>query len=89
MYWVNLYTSLNIIRMVVSKKMRWAKQLVFSMQKCIQNFDLETWKEDQLGDLGINMRIILEWILLKQGRKVWTGCLWLRLGSSARLLWRW
>jgi hypothetical protein len=31
-------------------------------------------------------KIILEWILGKQGRKVWTGCSWLRIGTSGGLL---
>jgi hypothetical protein len=31
-------------------------------------------------------RIILEWILVKFGRKVWTGCIWLRIGTSGGLL---
>jgi hypothetical protein len=38
--------------------------------------------EDQDGD----GRIILEWILGKYGGKVWTGCSWLRIGTSDGLL---
>jgi hypothetical protein len=30
--------------------------------------------------------IILEWSLGKQGVKVWTGFIWLRIGNSSRLL---
>jgi len=37
-------------------------------------------------DLGTNGKIILEWILGKQGGKVWTGCTWLRIGTSGGLL---
>jgi hypothetical protein len=25
--------------------------------------------------------IILEWILGKKGRKLWTGCIWIRIGT--------
>jgi hypothetical protein len=32
-------------------------------------------------------RIITEWILEKQGMKVWIGFIWLRIGTSGRLLW--
>jgi hypothetical protein len=32
-------------------------------------------------------KIILEWILGKQGGKMWTGCIWLRIGASDWLLW--
>jgi hypothetical protein len=31
-------------------------------------------------------RITLELIIRKQGGKVWTGCIWLRIGTSSRLL---
>jgi len=42
-------------------------------------FWLETPKErDHLEDLSVDKRLILDWILGKQGGKVWTGCIWLR-----------
>jgi hypothetical protein len=31
-------------------------------------------------------RIILKWILEKQCRKVWTGFMWLMIGTSGELL---
>jgi hypothetical protein len=44
---------------------------------------LENLKErDLLEDLGIDGRIILNWILGKQGKRVWTGFIWLRTGTS-------
>jgi len=27
-----------------------------------------------------------EWILARQGGKMWTGCIWLRIGTSSGLL---
>jgi hypothetical protein len=42
-----------------------------------------------LGDLSINERMTLEWILLKYGAKVWTGYIWLRIrriGTNGVLL---
>jgi len=30
-------------------------------------------------------KIILKWVLGKQGGKAWTGFIWLRIGTSARL----
>jgi hypothetical protein len=36
--------------------------------------------------LGIEGRIILEWILEKQCGKLWTGFIWLRIRSSGELL---
>jgi hypothetical protein len=48
---------------------------------------LEDLKErDHLEDVGVDRRIILEWILGKQGGKVWTGFIWIRIGTSGGLL---
>jgi hypothetical protein len=45
------------------------------------------WLErDHSKDLSIDARIILEWTLGKQGGKVWTGFMWLRIGTSSGLL---
>jgi hypothetical protein len=49
-------------------------------------FWLENLKgSDHLEDLGVDEKIILECILGKQGGRVWTGCIWLRIGTSGRL----
>jgi hypothetical protein len=37
---------------------------------------------DLSGDLGVDRRIILEWIL----GSMWTRCIWLRIGSSGGIL---
>jgi hypothetical protein len=39
-----------------------------------------------LGNLGINGTIILKWIVKKYEASVWTGFIWLRIGTSCRLL---
>jgi hypothetical protein len=57
---------------------------------CSTKFWFENLKvRDSLWRLGIDGRITLEWMLRKQGEKVWTGFVWLRLGSSGGLLWIW
>jgi len=33
-------------------------------------------------DLSVHGRIILDWILGQQGVKMWTGWIWLRIGTS-------
>jgi hypothetical protein len=42
--------------------------------------------KDHSEDLYIDGRIILAQSLEKQGGKVWTGFIWLRKGTSGRLL---
>jgi hypothetical protein len=37
---------------------------------------------DHLEDLSVAGWIILEWILGKKDRKVWTGFVWVRIGIS-------
>jgi hypothetical protein len=50
-------------------------------------FWLENLKgRDHSEDLGVDGRIILEWILGKYGEKVWDGCIWIRIGTSGELL---
>jgi len=47
-------------------------------------FWLEIPKErGHSDDLGVNGKIILEWILGTQNGKVWTECIWLRMGQMA------
>jgi len=41
---------------------------------------------DDSQDLGVVARIILEWILGKQGGKVWTTFIYLRIGTNGGLL---
>jgi hypothetical protein len=49
-------------------------------------FLLENLKgKDHSEDIGIDGKVILEWILGKYGRKMWTGFIWLRIGTSGGL----
>jgi len=50
-------------------------------------FWLENLKgRDHSEELGIDGKIIIEWILGKKSGKVWTEGIWLRIGISGRLL---
>ena len=45
-------------------------------------------KKEHLGDLRVDGRIILKYILRKQNERSWIGFIWLRLGEIGRLLWK-
>jgi hypothetical protein len=50
-------------------------------------FWLESLKErNESEDLGIDENITLECMLGKRGEKAWTGCIWLRIGTSGGFL---
>jgi hypothetical protein len=38
----------------------------------------------RINNLGIDGRIILKWILGKQGWRMWTGIIWLRVQTTGR-----
>jgi hypothetical protein len=77
-----LYASSNIIRLVKSRKMRWA-WLQYTWESC--EMHTNCWPEnldgkDHLENMGVNWRIILErilgwdvvdWIHLAQDRYRW------------------
>jgi hypothetical protein len=47
----------------------------------------ENLKErDNSEDVGVDEKIILEWIFGKCGGNVWTGCAWPSINTSGRLL---
>jgi hypothetical protein len=83
-----LNASSNIIRVIKLRRMRWAGHVSTHGwdEKCIQNLGQKTWK-DCTEDLHVNERTTLQWILGKQDGKVWTGFIWLRIGTIGRLLW--
>jgi hypothetical protein len=41
---------------------------------------------DHLEDLGLYGKIILKWLIRKQGGRVWTGIIWFRIDTVGRLL---
>jgi hypothetical protein len=43
-------------------------------------------RRDHSEVLGADGKITLEWILGKKGENMWTGFIWLRIGTSGGLL---
>jgi hypothetical protein len=43
-------------------------------------------ERDHSEDLGTDVKVILEWILGTLDGKLWTGCIWLRIGTSGGLV---
>jgi hypothetical protein len=40
----------------------------------------------RISKKGVDGKTVLEWTIGKQGGKVWTGCMWLRIRTSDGLL---
>jgi hypothetical protein len=56
-------------------------------ERCIQGFGgADVRERDRLGHLVVDWGVILRWILSKSVWRVWTGLIWLRIGTSGRLL---
>jgi len=74
-----LYSSPNIIRVIRSRRMRWAGHGAYMGRgEVCTNFWWGNLRErDHLGDPGVDGRIILRWLFRK-----WTGSIWLRIGTG-------
>jgi hypothetical protein len=70
------------------KELKWARHIA-CMEEMGNAYSILVGKPEgkrHLQDLGIDGRVILEWILGKQFEKVWSRIMWLRIGPSDGLL---
>jgi hypothetical protein len=84
----SLYSSLNIVRVLKARRMRWAGHVaLMGTREAFRGFWLGGPKvRDHWGDLGVGGRITLRWTLRRQGSMGRTGFSWLRIGSSGGLV---
>jgi hypothetical protein len=52
---------------------------------CMQNAE-NLKARDHLGRRGIDVKIILKWILVKEGVMLWNGKNWLRIHTNDEIL---
>jgi hypothetical protein len=80
----NFCSTPNTNMVIKLRRNRWAWNVVrMGYEKCIQNFSRK--REEPLGRV-FDGKMILECILNKEGKKVWTGCIWFRIGTNGGLL---
>jgi len=80
----DLYYSPNIVRLIKSRRMRWAGHIArMGERRGVYRFWWGNLRErDDLGDPGVNGSIILRRIFRKWSVGVWTGSNWLRIGPG-------
>jgi hypothetical protein len=85
----NMYSATNVGG-VIETKVHWmggACSMHERDENCIYNFGWKSLKgRDHSEDLRVDGRIVLECNLGKEGGRVWTGLIWLRLLTSIGLL---
>jgi hypothetical protein len=84
----SLYSSLNIVRVIKSRRMRWTGHVArMGEGRCAYKVLVGGPKvRDHWEDLDVSGRITLRWTLGRYGSMGRTGFGWLRIGSSGGLV---
>ena len=85
----DLYSLPNIVRVVKSRRMRWAGHVALMGEDTVVHRLLvgSLRERDHWGDQDVDGRIILRWIFRKLDVVVETGWSWLRIGTDGGHLW--
>jgi hypothetical protein len=80
----NPYCSPNTVRVIKSRRMRWAEYVerMRSKETCTKFWWGHLRERIILEDPGVDGRIILRWIFRKLDYGASTGLIWLRLGTG-------
>jgi hypothetical protein len=83
-----LYSSPNIVRVIKSRRMRWARHVswMWRREACMGFRWGNLRGGDHWGDPDLDGRIILRWMFSKWEVVVGTGWSWLRIGTVGGLL---
>jgi hypothetical protein len=84
----DLYSAPSIIRIIKSRRMRWASHVALMGEKR-NTYRLLVGKPEGKRPLGRPRRrwgIILGWNLERWDGMMWTGLVWLRIGAGGELL---
>ena len=85
----DLYSLPNIVRVVKSRRMRWAGHVArIREDREVHRVLVGSLRErGHWGDQDVDGRIILRWIFRKLEEVVGTGWSWLRIGAGGGHLW--
>ena len=84
-----LYSSPNIIRVIKSRRMRWAGHVARTGERrgLYRVLVGKPEGKNHLEDPGVDGRIILRWTHRKWDMRAWTRSVWLRIGTGGGHLW--